>query len=52
MAIVTLGLTSGIMPLVILAGILLLVFGLIKKMRSLIRIGLIVAVLAFLANIV
>lgn len=46
----TLGLTSGIMPLIILAGVVLIVLGLIRKIKSLIRIGLIVAGVAFLVN--
>ena len=44
------GMTSGLMPVIILAGVVLIVFGLIKKVKTLIHIGLIVAVLAYLAN--
>ena len=44
------GLTSGLMPLIVLAGIVLVVLGIIRKIKSLIRIGLIVAGVAFLIN--
>ena len=48
--IMVLGLTSGLLPLIILAGVVLIVLGLIRKIKSLIRIGLIVAGVAFLMN--
>lgn len=45
-----LGLTSGLMPVILLAGVVLIVFGLIRKVKFLIRIGLIVAIAAFFVN--